>query len=881
MPILRRIAGGVRALFRKAQAEREMDEELRGYLDAAAKDKMQNAMTPEEARRAARVEIGSLEAVKDEIRSAGWESVLETVWQDLRYGAHQLRRNSGFTIAAVLTLALGIGATTAIFSVVETVLLHSPPYQAPDRLVALNERSPQGEESELSAGDFADLHDQSRAFQGMAAYTLWEFHTLTGVREPDEVWSSAVSPNLFDVLGTHATLGRTFVASDTQSLVLSFRYWRSHFLSDPSLIGKVLTLDGKPYAVVGVMPPEFEFPASDAQMWIPLIFSDANRANHKERSLSVIARLKAGASLRQAQAEMETIGRQWETQNPETNRGWSVVLKQFKGPQPGRDLKVAIFAALGAVIFVQLIVCANVVNTLLARGAARQGEMAIRAALGASRWRLVRQLLVETLMLAGAGSLAGLLLASVGLHLIVSLVPRYTMTQIHDVAQITINLPVLGFTAALSLLTGIAVGLLPALRVSRFNLEEGLKERGRTSGTSARTSVVQRGLVVSEVALALILLIGAGLMVQSFGRLTASPVGFNPDHILTVRVPLAKYKYSEGPQSANFYREVLQRIRAIPGVKSAGMSNNLPFTGFSTRVDFPASPDSPAGRSGTIYVATRSVSPGYFQALGIPLRAGRDFNETDNERNVPCVRIVNEAMARLYWPGQVPVALQVPRACPKDAAALIVGVVGDSKQDSVNSPPEPELFIPYGQLAFASYLATFVIRTASDPADVANAVRRAVWEVDRDQPVIQIRTMENVILESLWQQHFSESTLSTFALIALFLSAIGIYSVLSYSVSRRTHEIGIRMALGATRSDVLKLIIGQGIVLTSMGVACGAMASLGLTRILASLLYGVKSTDPPTFVTAIFILTGVALAACYIPARRAMKVDPMVALRYE
>jgi len=569
-------------------------------------------------------------------------------------------------------------------------------------------------------------------------------------------------------------------------------------------------------------------------------------------------------------------------QYPKTDAGWSAPIEPFRRQEISPSLRAAVLALLGAVVFVLLIVCANVASMFLARGASRQGEMAIRAALGAGRWRLIRQLLVESLVLSGAASVAGLVLASSGLDMIVNLVPKYSLIATHGLHRIAINLPALGFTVVLSLLTGVVVGLLPALRVSNLNVSESLKEGGRTSATGARRPRLQRALVVSEVALAMVLLVGAGLMIQSFEHLTTAPTGFNPDHVLTVRVPLAKYKYSEGPQSVAFYRAVLERIAAVPGVKSVAMANNLPFTGYHTSGIIPLPGNSPQGPRDTIGFALRSVSPGYFQAMETPLKAGREFTLADSKSKARCVRIINEAMARRYWPGENVVGKQLYGACPKDAPALIVGVVADSKQNSVDSQVEPELYEPYAQHpSFASFLVTFVIRTSSAPLGLAAAVRNAVWEIDHDQAVIQIRTMENVISESIWQQHFSASMLSAFAAIALLLSAVGIYGVLSYSVSRHTHEIGIRVALGATRRDILRLVAGEGVLLTLVGVGTGIAAALGLTRLLATLLYGIGPRDPLTFVALSLLLTGVALLAVYIPARRATTVDPMVALRHE
>ena len=805
-----------------------------------------------------------------------------TLLQDLKYGLRMLAKNPGFTAVAVLTLALGIGANTAIFSIVDAVLLHAPPYQNPTQLVEISARSPQGEQEKISAGDFSDWEAQDQAFQGLAAYTEWEFLTLTGAGQPDEVWASPVSTNLFHLLGVNAVLGRTFVSNEAQSVVLSHQYWRSHFSSDPKVTGTILRLDGRPYTVVGIAPSDFEFPRANTQMWIPLTFSAADKNDHENRSLRVIARLKPGVTLTQAQAEMDTVARRLAMQYPKTDAGWTANIERFRRQEISAILRADVLALLGAAVFVLLIVGANVASILLARGASRKVEMAIRSALGAGRWRLIRQLLVESLVLSGAASVAGLVLASSGLDMIVSLVPKYSLIATHGLHRIAINLPALGFTVVLSLLTGVVVGLLPALRVSNLNLSESLKEGGRTSATGARRPRLQRALVVSEVALALVLLVGAGLMIQTFKRLETAPTGFNPDHILTVRVPLARYKYSEGPQSVAFYRAVLERIATVPGVKSVAMANNLPFTGYHTSGIIPLPGTSPKGPGDTIGFALRSVSPGYFQAMETPLKAGRDFTLADSESNARCVRIINEAMARRYWPGENPVGKQLYGACPKGAAALIVGVVADSKQNSVDSQVDPELYEPYAQHpSFASFLVTFVIRTSSDPLGLAAAVRNAVWEIDHDQAVIQVRTMENVISESIWQQHFSASMLGAFAAIALLLSAVGIYGVLSYSVSRRTHEIGIRAALGATRRDILRMVVGEGLFLTLIGVGAGILVALGLTRLIASLLYGVRPRDPMTFVALSLLLTGVALLAVYIPAPRATKVDPIVALRYE
>ncbi|MGO9269637.1 MAG: ADOP family duplicated permease [Terriglobia bacterium] len=870
------------ALFRRPKPVDDLEEEIRSHLEMEEQENLESGMAPDEAHYAALRRFGNVTLAQERSREMwGWNSV-ETLWQDLRYGLRMLVKNRGFTAVAVMTLALGIGATTAIFSVIDAVLLHPPPYRNPAQLVEIGSRNPDHDEDSVSVGDFADWQEHTLAFQEIAAYQNWKFQTLAGVGEPDEVWASPVSTNLFHLLGVNAVLGRTFVPSESKSAVLSYEYWRAHFSSDPAILGRTFTLDGQPYTVIGIAPADFEFPGPNAQVWVPLTFSAAEKNNHEDHLLQVIARLKAGDTLKQAQAEMATVASRLAMQYPKTNAGWSASVEPLKIQGIEGAFRDALLALLAAVVFVLMIVCANVAGMLLARDAARQGEMAIRAALGAGRLRLIRQLLVESLLLAGLASVAGLALASLGFHGIVSFVPKYSLVTSQALHRISINLPVMAFAIALSLLTGIVVGLLPALRISGRNLNEWLKQRGRTSGTSAHRSGLQRALVVLEVALALVLLVGAGLMIQSFERLATAPTGFNPDHLLTVRVPLANYKYPAGPQSVEFYRAVLERIAAVPGVKTVAMANNLPFTGFHTSGYIPAPGNSPKGSAEGIALALRSVSSGYFRAMEIPLKAGREFTLADSESNARCVRIVNEAMARRYWPGEIAVGKELRGACPKDAPALIVGVVADSTQNSVDSEVEPELYEPYAQHpAFASFLVTFIVRTVSNPLDLAAAVRKAVWEIDRDQAVIQIRTMENVISESIWRQHFCASMLGVFAAIALVLSAIGVFGVLSYSVTQRTHEIGIRAALGGTERDILRLVAGEGLRLTLIGVGIGIAGALALTRLLAGLLYDIRPRDPITFVTLSLLLTGVALLAVYIPARRATKVDPMVMLRYE
>jgi predicted permease len=568
MPFVPKLRCFLRNLFFSDQADADLDREVRSHLEMLTEENFRAGMSLQESQRSAHIELGGVEQTKEKCRDMRRANWIQDLSQDVRYGLRLLAKSPGFATLAVLTLALGIGANTAIFSVVDSILLRPASYAKPAELVNINEVGSQtavGAINEVSPGDFIEWQRQASAFQGMAAYQQWEFHALTGSGEPDEVWAVPVTTNLFSVLGVNALRGRVFAENETQTVVLSYRYWQQHFLSDPNIIGKALALDGRVYTVVGVAPADFEFPRANTQLWLPLTFTATESIDHEDRRLGVIARLKSGVTLGQAQALMDTVSRRLAAQFPKTNTGWSDPVSPFKGPVAEDVLRRAIFALLGAVTFVLLIVCANVACMLLARGTIRRSELAIRAALGADRLRLILQLVVESILLAGAGGIGGLMLASIGLRIVVSLVPKYNLVETESVHHIAMNLTAFAFTAALALLTGIAVGLLPALRVSNLNLSESFKENGRTSSTGAGRSLVQRVLVVSEVALALSLLVGAGLMIQSFEHLEKTPTGFNPDHLLTVRVPLMSYKYAR-PQSGDFYRAVLERIQAIPGV---------------------------------------------------------------------------------------------------------------------------------------------------------------------------------------------------------------------------------------------------------------------------------------------------------------------------
>ncbi len=801
---------------------------------------------------------------------------MRTFVQDVRYGLRMLGKNPGFTVVAVTALALGIGANSAIFSVVNAVLLRPLPYKDPGRLVKVWETYPQFPKVEASVPNLLDWKAQNHVFEEIAAYRTGENgFNLTGVGEPERIQGTFASASLFPLLGMQAALGRTFLPKEDKPggepvVILSHRLWQRRLGSDPSLIGKAVTLNGRSYMVVGVMPRGFAFP-SWAELWMPMGQMGTDELTSRVyHPLEVIARLKPGITLMQAEAEMDTISHRLQQQYPKTNRGWNVRLVPLDQELLG-NLRRALLVLLGATGLVLVIACANVANLLLARAAARQKEIAIRAALGAGRWRLTRQLLTESVLLSFLGGALGLLLALWVLDLLVALGP----TEIPGVKEIGIDARVLGFTVLISFLTGAIFGLVPALQVSKTDLNETLKEGARTSTSGFHGSRLRSPRVVSEVALALVLLVGAGLLIKSFLRLLRVDPGFNPHRVLTLRIDLPDSKYSSNDRIAAFYQQLSQRIKTLPGVETVGMINYLPLSPESTNRTRFTVEGRPVSEFETLPVAElRSINPDYFRAMRSPLLKGRYFIDTEKVS----VCIINETMARRFFPHEDPIGKRVNTGdlAPQPFWLSIIGVVGDVRHFGLDDRARFDVYV--NSTESEMYL---VVRTASDPLSLAPAVRREVQAVDKDVPVSNVTTMDQILSNSLSSRRFSMLLLGIFAGLALILAAVGIYGVISYSVTQRTHEIGIRMALGAERSDVLRLVVRQGMVLTLAGVGAGVAGSLALTRFLSSLLYEVRPTDPATFVSISLLLTGVALLATYIPARRATKVDPMVALRYE
>jgi putative ABC transport system permease protein len=808
--------------------------------------------------------------------------MLGDLWQDLRYGLRMLVKNPGFTTVAVIALALGIGANSAIFSVVNTVLLRPLPYTDPDRLVMVwEDDTKHGYPRDTpAAANYIDWRDQNQVFEGMAAIANLSFN-LTGDGEPERIDGRRVSANLFSLLGVEPYLGRAFLPEEDQPgghrvVIMSHGLWQRRFGSDMKIIGKPLTLNGESFTVVGVMPPDFRFPSREDELWVPIAFSSKEAANRGRHYLEVVARTKPGVTLQQAQAEMNTIAARLQQQYPDRNTDLGAAVVPLHEQVVG-DIKPALLVLLGAVGFVLLVACANVANLLLARAAGRQKEIAVRVALGASRLRLLRQFLTESILLAALGGGVGLLLSLWGVNLLKAFIPE----SIAQARAITIDARVLGFTLLVSLLTGLIFGLAPAMQASKFNLNETLKEGGRDSAAGRRGNRIRGLLVIAEVAVSLILLIGAGLLINSFLRLRNVDPGFRADKLLTMRVVLPELKYPDQTRRSAFYTDLVRRIEALPGVRSAAVTNWIPLVrqGDSVGISIEGRPAPAPGKEPI--VVTRVISPHYFRTMGIQLLQGRQFDERDRADSAPVV-VISETMARRFWPGEDPLGKRLTPGSPEspDDWLTVIGVVKDVRQFELGADPKPQMYLTYTQADFFAP-RHLVVSTDVEPLGLAAAVRGTVWEIDKDQPVSNISTMEDVLSESIARQRFSMLLLGIFATVALVLAAVGIYGVMSYSVAQRTREIGIRMALGAQRSDVLKLAVGQGLKLVSIGVLIGLAGAFILTRVMSSLLFGVSATDPPTLITISLVLISVAVLASYIPARRATKVDPLVALRYE
>jgi len=815
-----------------------------------------------------------------------------TLVQDLRYGVRVLVKSPGFAAVAVIVLALGIGANTAIFSVVNAVLLRPLPYQDPGRLVQVwhvppPKSFPGMTEFSVSAANYLDWRDQNHVFDPLAIYTFANLN-LTGKDKPESVASAVVSPNFFSVLRVRPLFGRVIAPGEdlpgrANVVVLSHAFWREHFGSDPSIVGQNVTLNQQSYTVIGVMPSRFEMPPS-VQIWTPLAWTNEEKAVRGEHHFSVIGRLKPGMDLKQAQAEMNTISSRLEQQYPADDKGWGAVVVPLREQLVG-SVRPVLLVLLGAVAFVLLIACANVANLMLAKTLGRRKEIAIRSALGASRVRIVQQVLSETVLLALTGGILGLLIAHFGVRLI----SAFLANQLSLSPEINLDGWVLGFTLAVSLLTGVLAGLAPALRLTKTDLNEALKQGLSWTDADAGGKQTRVILVVSEVALSLMLLIGAGLMIRSLWMLRSVDPGLDPNQVLTmtVGIPVPSTRFPTPLQQSNFFNDVLQHVRALPGVESAGVIDALPLTGGGSTQPIVIEGRPAQQMADQPEVAVRTISPGYIQALHIPLLRGRNFSDADTAGR-PAVIVISESMAKRFWPNENPIGKHVTMTFLPGVLREIIGIVGDVKDYGLDAvDPVVTLYIPLSQLStpllggWSSFPMSLVVRTNSTPSSLTSAVTSAVHQVDSELPLLQILTMQDVVGASLSQQRFNMLLLAIFAGLALLLAAMGIYSVLSYSVKRRVREIGIRMALGAQVRDVLRLIVIEGMRPTLIGVAIGLAGALALGRVLANLIYGVKPTDPITFGAVSVLLAGVGLVASIIPAYRATRVEPMKTLRDE
>jgi putative ABC transport system permease protein len=806
---------------------------------------------------------------------------MDAFLNDIRYAIRNLLKRPGFTLIAAITLALGIGANTAIFSSVYALLLKPLPFPELDRVVAVWDSTPSRGvmRNEVAMANYLDWRAQSQSFEQLALYSWWSAN-LTGVDPPERLQAMLVTANFFDALGVKPIMGRNFTQEENQPgkdtvTILTHKLWQRRFGGDPNILGKTVTLSGDVCTVVGVLPEDFAYPVN-AELYSPIAISPKSAANRQFHSYYVVGRLKHGVPVQSAQADIDNIAARLEQQYPATNTGLRATVFPIVADTV-RKYDTGLWMAMAAVAFVLLIACANVANLMLARASGRQKEIALRSALGASRWRIIRQLLTESSIVALVGGALGILVAVWGINALRAANPGDAAKFAPGWHQLGINVTVLIFTVALSLLSGLLFGLAPALQVSKPDLNSALKDSNRQS--SGRSHWLRSSLVVLEVALSLVLLVGAGLFFRSFITLFKTDPGFNPDQVLTMSLILSPDKYKQEPQTIAFYSDLVQRVKAKPGVESAAVVNFLPLGGSNSSEDFLVE-GAPQPAPGDPNIARyRVCTPDYFTTMQIPVLKGRAFTDQDKVGTQPVV-MVNETLARKYWPGQEAIGKRIRFDAPLDRAPWmeVVGVIQDVKHE-LTIEVTPEFYLPLAQDGWRSMV--LVARTTVDPASLAGSIREDVWAIDKDQPVFDVRTMQEVRAISVGLQKFNSVMIGVFAVVALLLATVGIYGVMAFAVTQRTQEIGIRMALGARAPDVLKLVVVNGMRLALLGLAIGLVASWGLTRFISTLLYGVKPTDPLTFSVVSLCLLAAAFLACYLPARRATKVDPLVALRYE
>ena len=896
MTVWSRFYSWLNATFRRSRLEHEMDEELRFHFEARTEDFIRSGLPRTEALRRARLEFGAVEEAKEECRQARGISFFDELFQDVRFGIRILRKSPGFTAVAVLTLALGIGANTAIFSVVDAVLLSPLPYAHPERLVLVKTLLPHiGPQSfDVSGPDIPHIQKLNHVFDGVGGFRVWTYE-FSGQGEPQRVTADRISSSLFDVLGVQPIVGRVFTTDEEQAghqvVVLGYGLWQRRFGGAASALGQTVDLDRQPYTIVGVMPQSFVFPLPGmdqgvtADLWVPLGLTKEELSDVGDNfSYTVVGRIKRGVGLGEVDADLQLVARGV----LDTYAQWAVANKQSLGDfqlgmtsRPLRDettggFEPTLLVLLGSVGFVLLIACVNVANLLLMRAAGRQKEIAVRLAIGGTRFRLLRQFLVEGLLLAFLGGGVGLAIAVWFKDALVVAMPA----SVPQFRTVELNSPVLLFTFFLVSVTGVAFGVLPAMWTSRSDPNSALKDGARGSSEGPGSRRLRAAFVVVEVALSVMLLAGAGLLLRSFLRVLDTNPGFRPEHVLTASIDLPPVGYSRDDQIFSFYKQLTDRLRQTPGIAAVGGSTDLPLLG---GWDHAFTPEDyhPAPGTGLSMCYHSVIYGDYLQVMSIPLLSGRYFTEHDGPAATH-VLIVSEALAQKFWSGGDALGkrLKWGPAESNDPWLTIVGIVADVKQGALDAATALHTYEPYAQLGGAPSLR-IAVRTQGDPTSVAADLRATVWSLDRQLALGSVRTMDQVISRSTASRRFSMSLVGSFAALALALAAIGIYAVLAYSVARRTHEIGVRVALGARRADVLRLVLAKGLGVTAAGVIVGVAGALLLTRFIRSLLYSVAPADPETFAVVLLLLFGVALAASILPARRAARVDPIVALRYE
>ncbi|MEK6321110.1 MAG: ABC transporter permease [Acidobacteriota bacterium] len=881
MSLFYRLRSLLSNLFHKDHVERELDEEMSAHLAMLIEEKVDGGMSAEAARRAARIEIGGVDQVKEQVRDVRSGATIEQVWLDARYALRMLRKNPGFTAIVVITLALGIGVNTAIFSLVDGILLRPLPYEQPDRLVRVvqSQRQLGLDAWSLSQASFAALRDNTQSLEAVAAYST-SGANLTGDSDPERVSIGNVSADFFKVVGLPPVLGRTFrPGEDTPGnngvCVISFGFWQRRFAGDPNIVGRSLNLNSTAIEVVGVMPAGFSFPRPETEIWIPLALNPTRTAPY---FLRAIGRLGAGLSPSEAEAETTSVIWDYARQHPDISESrvpldqgsaLKTIVTPLKQAMVGSTQK-PLLILLCAVGLVLLIACANVANLLLARATSRVREIAVRFALGATPSRVARQLLTESLVLAFIGAAGGVMLAWLGVRML----DRMPTAGIPRIEVVTVDGRVLAFTAGLAVLTGLLFGMMPALRAYRMGMVAAMHEGGRGGTSSRRSNSV---LVTAQFALSFVLLIGAGLLLMSFQRLQSVDLGFNPEKLLTMSLALPARKYPKPEQSLQFYQSLLDRLGSLPGVRAAGLTTGIPFVGDDNTDNFIVEGHEPGTGDEGVQAQLLAMTPGNLQAMGIPLLRGRDFLESDKSDSQP-VAIVDETLARMYWPDGDALGKRVETTGDMQWMT-IVGVVGGIKHGDLAEKLQPHIYAPLTQSP--TVLAKLVIRTDGPPNSTIGAVRAAVSGLDPDIPVYSIRSMDDVIGRTLNSQRLMNLLLTSFSVLALLLAAVGIYGTMSLYVGSRKNEFGIRLALGAQPRVLLRLVLREGMLLIAAGIAIGAGGALVLTRAMASLLFEVSPTDPVVFTGVPLLLVLVALAACFVPARRASRVDPMVALRCE